>query len=61
MFDPKMDTGLLHGLPELPFDPAEDLSADEACWIMDEMMATEVCRFALARAHSSSHGIVGPA
>ncbi|RSH93283.1 hypothetical protein EHS25_007637 [Saitozyma podzolica] len=26
---------------ELPFDPAADLSADEACWIMDEMMATE--------------------
>jgi hypothetical protein len=42
MFDPKMDTGVLHGLPELPFDPAADLSVDEACWIMDEMMATEV-------------------
>jgi hypothetical protein len=49
MFDPKMDTGVLHGLPELPFDPAADLSVDEACWIMDEMMATEVCRSVVAR------------
>jgi hypothetical protein len=49
MFDPKMDTGVLHGLPELPFDPAADLAANEACWIMDEMMATEVCRSVVAR------------
>lgn len=44
MLEPRMDTGVCRpDAKDFTFDPQKNLDPEELCWVMDEMLALEVC------------------